>query len=135
MAASKELRNVIKDLNWKEIERYEVKYGVEWEISPADALWHNGAAESLVKPVKRALNAAIGEEVMSFSEVQTVMFEAAQIVNQRPMGVHSTCPEECPCLCPNDLVLGRSTSHLPQGPFLDRTIEQQAQVGFHTSSG
>ena len=114
VAASKELRNAIKDLNWKEIERYGEKHGIEWEFSPADAPWHNGAIEYLVKPVKRALNAAIEEEVMSFSELQTVMFEAAQIVNQRPKGVHPTCPEECPYLCPNDLVLGRSTSHVPQ---------------------
>ena len=120
MAASKELCNVIKDLKWKEIKRYKVKHGVEWEFSPADAPWHNGATESLVKPVKRAHNAAIGEDVMSFSELQTVMFEGAQVVNQCPIGVHPTCPEECPYLCPNDLVLGRSTSHVPQGPFLER---------------
>ena len=81
VAASKELRNAIKDLSWKEIERYGVKHSVEWEFSPADAPWHNGGTEYLVRLVKRALNAAIGEEVMSFSELQTVMFEAAQIVN------------------------------------------------------
>ena len=97
-----------------------MKHGTEWEFSPADAPWHNGATESLVKPVKRARNAATGEEVMSFSELQTVMFGAAQIVNRRPIGVHRTCPEECPYLCPNDLVLERSTSHIPQGPFLGR---------------
>ena len=120
VAASKELHNAIKDLSWNEIERIGVKHGVEWGFLPADAPWHNGATESLVKPVKRALNAAIGGEVTSFSELQTVMFEAAQIVNQHPIGVHPTCPEECPYLCPNDLVLGRSTSHVPQGPFLER---------------
>ena len=74
-----------------------MKHGVEREFSPADAPWYNGATESLVKPVKRALNAAIGE-VMSFSELQTVVFEVAQIVNQRPIGVHPTFPEECPYL-------------------------------------
>ena len=57
---------------------------------------------------------------MSFSKLQTVMFEAAQIVNQGPIGIHPTCPEECLYLCPNDLVLGRSTSHVSQGPFLER---------------
>ena len=57
---------------------------------------------------------------MSFSELQTVMFEAAQLVNQRPIGAHPTLPEENPYLCPNDLLLGRSTSHVPQGPFLER---------------
>ena len=81
VAASKELCNAAKDLNQKEIERYGVKHGLEWEFSPADAPWYKGATESLVKPVKRALNAATGEEVMSLRELQTVKFEAAQIVN------------------------------------------------------
>ena len=102
------------------IKRYGIKYKTELGFSPADAPWQNGATEALIKPIKRALNNAIGEEVMSFSELQTVMFEAAQLVNQRPIGAHPTSPEESPYLCPNDLLLGRSTSHVPQGPFLEQ---------------
>ena len=37
VAASKELRDAIKDLNWEEIKKYGVKHGVEWEFSPANA--------------------------------------------------------------------------------------------------
>ena len=125
VAASKELINAVKDLDWDMIKRYGIKYKTEWEFSPADAPWQNGATEALIKPIKRALNNAIGEEVMSFSEVQTVMFEAAQLVNQRPIGAHPTSPEESPYLCPNDLLLGRSTSHVPQGPFLERAGTKQ----------
>ena len=44
-------------------------------------LGKNGATEALIKPIKRAVNNAIGEEVMSSGELQTVMFEAAQLVN------------------------------------------------------
>ena len=101
------------------IKRYGIKYKTEWEFSPADAPWQNSATEALIKPIKRALNNTIGE-VMSFSELQTVMFEAAQLVNQQPIGVHPTSPEENPYLCPNDLLIGRSTSHVPQGPFLEQ---------------
>ena len=81
VAASKELINAVKDLDWDMIKRYGIKYKTEWEFSPADAPWQNGATEVLIKPIKRALNNAIGE-VMSFSELQTVMFQAAQLVNQ-----------------------------------------------------
>ena len=31
---------------------------------------------------------------MTFSKLQTVMYEAAQIVNQRPIGTHSDSPED-----------------------------------------
>ena len=77
VAASKELCSVVKELDWEFLQKYGVKYGTEWEFSPADAPWYNGAAESLVKTVKCALSAAVGEQIMTFSELQTVMYEAA----------------------------------------------------------
>ena len=77
VAASKELCSVVKDFDWEFLQKYGVKYGTEWEFSPADAPWYNGAAGSLVKTVKRALSAAVGEQIMTFSELQTVMYEAA----------------------------------------------------------
>ena len=76
------------------LQRYSVKYNTEWKFSPADGPWFNGATEALVKTVKRALNAAIGEQIMSFSELQTILFEVAQIVNQRPIGCHTSTPED-----------------------------------------
>ena len=44
-------------------------------VAPADSPWVNGATEVLVKTVKRSLNAAVGEQVLSFVELQTVMTE------------------------------------------------------------
>ena len=57
---------------------------------------------------------------MTFSELQTVMYEAAQVVNQRPMGTHLESPEDSTYLSPNDLILGRSSCYAPQGPFFER---------------
>ena len=61
MAASKELRNAIKDLSWKEIETYGVKHGVEWEFSAAappgtmvlQNLWLNLLKEPLILPLEK----------------------------------------------------------------------------------
>ena len=58
---------------------------------------------------------------MTFSELQTSLFEAAQLVNQRPNGRHPSHPYEGFYLYPNDLILGRATAHVPQGPFKDRS--------------
>ena len=46
------------------------------EICSADAPWQNGASEALVKSVKKAITVAVGESVMTFSELQTVCYEA-----------------------------------------------------------
>ena len=42
------------------------------------------------------------------------------MVNQRPIGRHPTDPDEGSYLCPNDLLLGRSTPDVLQGPFAER---------------
>ena len=100
---------------------YGHQQGVEWKFSPADAPWYNGTAEALVKSTKRALEAAVGDSVLTFSELQTCMLEAAQLVNQRPIGVIPNMPDDGTYLCPNDLMLGRASSKVPQGPFKERT--------------
>ena len=46
----------------------------------------------------------------------TIMYEAAELVNERPIGQHTASPEER-YLCPNHLSLGRSSSKVPQSPF------------------
>ena len=73
VVASKELCSVVKGLDWEFLQKYGVNYGTEWQFSPADAPWYNSATESLVKTVKHALNAAVGEQIMTFSELQPVM--------------------------------------------------------------
>ena len=80
----------------------------------------NGATEALSKSVKGALHTIVGCQVLSFCEYQTVMYEAAQLVNQRPIGRNLTHPEDGSYLCHNDLLLGGSSSHVPQGPFKER---------------
>lgn len=87
-------------------------------MSSADAPWQNGISEALIRSVKRTITLAIGESVMTFSELQTVCFEAAHLINERPIGRHPTSPDDESYLCPNDLLLGRSTSRVPSGPFI-----------------
>lgn len=120
VAASKELKGVIEGIDKLQLQRFSVKHGTDWQFTPADAPWMNGVTESLVKSVKKALNAVVGDQIMDFSELQTVMFEVSQIVNQRPIGRHPTNPEDGSYLCPNDLLLGRASSEVPQGPFRER---------------
>ena len=42
--------------------------------------------------------------------------EAANLVNQRPIGRVPTDPDYGGYLCPNDILLGRATNAVPQGP-------------------
>ena len=64
---------------------------------------------------------AVGDQVMTPAELQTVCFEATNLLNERPIERHPQSPEEGTYLCPNDLLLGRATARVPGGPFLKTT--------------
>ena len=117
VGASKILRDISKSWNWNQIFEYSRKGGFEWNFSPADAPWYSGCCESLIKSVKKSINFALGEHKVSFSEMQTVVFEAANLVNERPIGVKPGCQNDNSYLSPNDLILGRATKSVPHGPF------------------
>ena len=124
VAASKELQTMVKVLDWETLSKLSHERGTSWSFSPADSPWYNGATEALIKSVKRALNAAIADNILTFSEFQTVLYETAQLVNQRPIGIHPSDPSEGIYLSSNDLLLGRTTNKVPQGPFQERSSLQ-----------
>lgn len=117
VAASEELQNMTKKWNLKELKTFGVNEGLKWEFASADAPWQNGISEALIKSIKRAITTAIGQSVMTFPELQTVLYEVSNLVNERPIGRHPTSPEDGAYLCPNDILLGRSSTKVPNGPF------------------
>ena len=121
VAADKELKDITKNWNWDELLEFGVTEGLQWEFSPADAPWYNGTSEALIRSVKRGLNIAIGDNIMTFSELQTACFEVGNLINERPIGKHPTDTDDGVYLSPNDLLLGRSTSRVPSGPFRETT--------------
>ncbi|CAM1300052.1 Uncharacterised protein g2597 [Pycnogonum litorale] len=68
----------------------------------------------MIKGVKRALKLIIGEHRLSPFEFYTCLLEVANLVNQRPIGKASNDPDDGG---PNDILLGRCSTHIPQGPF------------------
>ncbi|XP_033112733.1 uncharacterized protein LOC117113494 [Anneissia japonica] len=97
------------------IKGFGVRHGVEWTFSTPDAPWQNGLTESLIRRVKKSLFHVIGEQVLSYEELQTVLYEIANLMNERPIGKHPTSPESY--LCPNNLLLGCSSVRPPSGPW------------------
>ena len=115
--ANKELKKVGASWDWDELATFSATKGMEWKFLPADAPWQNGTSEALVKSVKKAIKVVVSESVMTFSEFQTVCYEAANLVNERPIGRRPTSPKDRTYLCPNYLLLGQSISRVPSGPF------------------
>ena len=117
VAANKELKEFTKGLDKDRLLQFSNLQGLEWHFCSPDAPWQNGTAEALIKSVKKSLSIAIGEQVLAFSELQTVLFEAANIVNERPIGVNPKNADDGSYLCPNDIILGRASARVPNGQF------------------
>ena len=123
-AACHELKLSLKIIDWDVVQLFGADKGLSWKFTSANAPWQNGSSEALVKSMKKALVHVIGKQVLSYSELQTVMFESANLMNERPVGTHPTNPDVGTYLCPNDLMLGRATSRVPQGPFREYTSQK-----------
>ena len=125
VGAANELKRVITDLDFEELQLYGPASKTTWSFCPADAPWQNGSTEALVKSIKRALNVVMAGKLCSFAELQTVVYEAAQLVNQRSIGRKPLTLDDGTYLCPNGLLLGHCTNNAPQGPFAEYTHANQ----------
>ena len=120
MSAAKEIQELVAEWKWEEIHDWCTDRRIRWTVVPAEGQHQNGLSESLVKSVKHSILHKIGGNVLSYAELQTALFEIANIINSRPIGIVSgSDPEQPTPITPNDLLLGRSTGEVPQGPFDD----------------
>ena len=90
---------------------------MEWNLVPTGAPWQNGVAERMVGLIKRVLEDTLKDKVCSFNELNTILDEAALIVNSRPIGI-TICRrgdlEIGGPITPLHLMLGRSTVEVPE---------------------
>ena len=117
VAAERELRKMVEGLDIEKLQEFSAERGMKWQFTTPAAPHQNSCAESLVKSCKIGLKKAIGEQVLTPLELQTCLVEVANLVNQRPIGRIPSDPDDGSYLCPNDMLLGRASSTVPQGPF------------------
>ena len=111
------MKAVIKGIDKNKLKEFGAENGFDWDFSSPDAPWQNACSEALVKSVKKAIKNAIGSQILMFSELMTVFYEVANLINERPIGRQPKEPDDGSYLSPNHLLLGRATPRIPSGPF------------------
>ena len=117
VGAERELRAMIEGWEYRQLKEYCAERGMKWQFTTPLAPHQNGCSESLVKSTKSALKKAIGDAVLTPFELYTCLLEVANLLNQRPIGRIPEDPDDGSYICPNDILLGRATKTVPQGPF------------------
>ncbi|XP_068709580.1 uncharacterized protein [Montipora foliosa] len=129
VGAERELREIIGGWDVEQLKEFNAEKGMKWQFATPEAPHQNGCAESLVKSTKIALKRATGEQVLTPFEFYTCLLEVANLINQRPIGRIPNDPDDGSYLCPKHMLLGRSSSTIPQGPFRE-TNNQRHRAEF-----
>lgn len=88
VSASKELKSAIDNWNVTEITVFGTGEGLKWIFNrSADAAWQNDVSEALMKSVKKSLTMLIGCITLTFSDLPTIFFEIANLMNEMPIGI------------------------------------------------
>ncbi len=106
VGAERELREMTQGWNEKELKEFSAEKGMEWRFITPAAPHHNGCVEALVKSVKKALKTTIGKKILTPFELYTCLLEAANLMNQRPIGRIPNNPDDGCFLSSNDILLG-----------------------------
>ncbi len=127
MAAAKQ----VSSWDFKEVIQWAGKKGIEWTLVPTGGQHFNGQAERMIGLIKKQLWWLFEGKKYSHEETRTLMQEAVQVINNRPLG-RNPGPKGEP-LCVQDLMLGRAQPGQPEVKFearrqLTRRFENMQQA-------
>lgn len=106
-----ELYAFLKNIDKDQVQQRAAATGTDWTwvFHPADSPHRNGAAEAAVRVLKRALSSVGGESNLTTLEFQTLLYLAANLSNERPIGAKAQVRDETvQVITPNTLLLGRA---------------------------
>lgn len=83
--ANKELEKLERLIKTNEFQSMSANKGINWKFIPERAAWWGGFWERLVKSVKICLKSAIGKNVLTYDELNTLLTEVEYVVNIRPL--------------------------------------------------
>ncbi|GFU23796.1 integrase catalytic domain-containing protein [Trichonephila clavipes] len=74
-----------KNLDWIKIERETEIQRIKWKFNPPTAAWWGGWWKRLIRVLKDLLKRTLGNAVLTYEELLTVLCDCESIVNSRPL--------------------------------------------------
>ncbi|CAG7828727.1 unnamed protein product [Allacma fusca] len=126
--ADNELRKAWSEINFDEIQAKFSVGRMNWKFNPPLSPHFGGAWERLVQYVKKALKITLQTRTPKEEVLKTLLYEAANTVNCRPLTHVSIDKDDPEALTPNHFILGTSGSTPTPGEF---SMENQPTLVQH----
>ncbi|KRX51142.1 hypothetical protein T05_9409 [Trichinella murrelli] len=107
------LKHLFSRRNWETVQRHLASERVEWIFITERSPWCGGYWERLVRSVKTALKATLGQCLAAPDELRTVLCEVEARVNDRPLTFVGSDLDEEMALTPAHFLIGRSLASFP----------------------
>ncbi|XP_071812124.1 uncharacterized protein [Apostichopus japonicus] len=115
VAAQKELKKALYEMNQDRVEEVLHTQGVEWHFNPPSASHFGGVWERLIRSVRKVLHGILKQQSVDKDVLQTVLTEVENILNSRPITDLSPEAHDEEPLTPNHLLLMRKGATAPIG--------------------
>ncbi|XP_015119440.1 uncharacterized protein LOC107042769 [Diachasma alloeum] len=92
--------------------------GTRWSFNPSGAPHFGGEWEAAVKSVKFHLKRTIGDTLLTFEELTTLLAQIEAVLNSRPLEPLSENPDDISALTPGNFLIGQALTALSE-PSLD----------------
>ena len=100
------------------------KNGTEFKFGVPHHPEGQGAVERMVQEVKKGLKVITNNVTLSFAELDVALAQASYLVNCRPLQLNPTAGEDG-FICPNDLIMGRSSKEPVLTDLLDHKLTRR----------
>ncbi|CAK1604317.1 unnamed protein product [Parnassius mnemosyne] len=92
--------NLLKDINWQEVESVTAVHAIKWRFIPPRTPWWGGWWERLIRVLKEMLRRILGRQRLTWVELDTVLCDCEAVINSRPLTYVSTCTDDLRPLTP-----------------------------------
>ena len=88
--------------------------GTQWKFHPPAAPHFGGKWEAGVKSVKYHLKRVVGDTLLTFEEMNTLLTQIEAVLNSRPLSPLTDDPDDLQALTPGHFLVGNAPSVIPE---------------------